>query len=137
MSRRCVGFGCNGRCAPGCGFFLRRLLTNSVVLFCPWLGGMLELSGVLGGRSSFARNPAISARRASIASACAKATPINSSRSSESNVVARFILTVNQRMIPESIPPTDIDERGEQLPRQGRRKLRVDKERNHATCKTG
>src|SRR5208337_4515856 len=40
---------------------------------------------------------------------------INSSRSSESNVVARFILTVNQRMIPESIPPTDIDERGEQL----------------------
>src|SRR5271157_607233 len=122
MSRRCVGFGCNGRCAPGCGFFLRRLLTNSVVLFCPWLGGMLELSGVLGGRSSFARNPAISARRAaiasacrSIASACAKATPINSSRSSESNVVARIILTVNQRMIPESIPPTDIDERGEQL----------------------
>ncbi|HME83157.1 MAG TPA: hypothetical protein VKG91_01050, partial [Roseiarcus sp.] len=52
---------------------------------------------------------------------CAKATPINSSRSSESNVVARFILTVNQRMIPESIPPTDIDERGEQLRPKWRR----------------
>jgi AcrR family transcriptional regulator len=83
------------------------------------------LSGVLGGRSSFARNPAISARRAaiaspcrSIASACAKATPINSSRSSESNVVARFILTVNQSTIPESIPPNAINDRGEQLPRR-------------------
>src|SRR5271169_3230672 len=37
MSCRCVGLGCNGRCAPGCGFFLRRLLTNSVVLFCRFI----------------------------------------------------------------------------------------------------
>jgi hypothetical protein len=41
-------------------------LTNSVVFFMPRLGGMLELSGVLGGRSSFARNSTISPRSAAI-----------------------------------------------------------------------
>ena len=69
-TRRCVGFGCNGRCAPGCARCLRRLLTNSVVFFCPRLGGRLELSGVFGGRSSFACNSATSARSAATSTAC-------------------------------------------------------------------
>src|SRR5439155_11285798 len=87
--------------------FLPQLFTNSVLLW-PWLGGMLELSGVLGGRSSLARSRAISARSAaasaispSIAFACAKATPISPSRSSESNP-ARSIPSLNQKPIPAS-----------------------------------
>ena len=101
--------------------FLRRLLTNSVVFLWPWLGGRLELSGVLGGRSSLARNAAISARSVaispacrSIASACANATPIRPSRSSDLKA-SRFIPTVNQKPIPLSNPPNTQEKRGEQL----------------------
>src|SRR5208282_1052626 len=108
-SRRCVGFGCNGRCAPGCGFFLRRLFTNSVVFLWPWLGGTLELFGVFGGRSCLACRRATSASRLvtfaikrSFDSASAKATPSSPSRSSESNAF-RFIGSVNHTLILRSM----------------------------------
>src|SRR5450756_3166573 len=62
-SRFAAGFGCSGRCAPACG--LRRfpsdvLLSSTETLF-PWLGGVLEFSGVFGGRLSLARSAALSA----------------------------------------------------------------------------
>src|ERR1019366_5325292 len=61
--RFAVGLGCSGRCAPACG--LRRFpsdvsLSSPETLF-PWLGGVLEFSGVFGGRSSLARSSALSA----------------------------------------------------------------------------
>ena len=63
-SRLRVGFGCNGRCAPGCALLLGRGGASSL-LFCPRAGGVLELSGVFGGSFSFARSSAFSFSSAS------------------------------------------------------------------------
>jgi len=53
MSRLDVGFGCGRRCAPACDLRLPSLLADAGAEgFCPLLGGVLELSGVLGGRPS-------------------------------------------------------------------------------------
>src|SRR5216684_879630 len=50
-SRRWVGFGCNGRCAPACGLAFGFASATPLAL-CPCEGGVLELSGVFGGKSS-------------------------------------------------------------------------------------
>src|ERR1019366_4681826 len=60
MSRRRVGLGCSGRCAPAWtlpfGFAFPSPLT-----LCPRLGGVDELRGVFAGSFSFSRSAALSA----------------------------------------------------------------------------
>src|ERR1700693_4584118 len=58
-----VGSGCSGRCAPACGLPLG-LLVGALDALRPCEGGVLELSGVFGGRLSFPRSAAFSASRA-------------------------------------------------------------------------
>ena len=77
MSRLVVGLGCSGRCAPACGLRLPSLLpVAGAEAFCPLLGGVLELSGVLGGRPSLASS---SATRAQSPSTRAKSARIRAS----------------------------------------------------------
>src|ERR1017187_9752890 len=137
-SRFVAGFGCSGRCAPACG--LRRfpsdvLLSSTETLF-PWLGGVLEFSGVFGGRLNLARSAALSAcslalsaRSAStslvkhsIASTCERMRRISVSLSSESSV-SRFIHSLNQLAIPLSTLPRDAKSRQFQL--LGREQLQL------------
>ncbi|MDO8358981.1 MAG: hypothetical protein Q7T08_02955 [Devosia sp.] len=56
-SRLEVGLGCSGRCAPRCGLAFA-FGTENPDGFCPFDGGTLELSGVLGGRTSLASSSA-------------------------------------------------------------------------------
>ena len=84
------------------------VLHSSPAALCPWLGGVPEFSGVFGGRSSFARSAALSARSASIslvkrsiASACERMRRISVSLLSESSV-SRSIHSLNQLEIPLS-----------------------------------
>src|SRR5271166_3323069 len=84
------------------------VLLSSPEALCPWLGGVLEFSGVFGGRSSLARSAALSAHSAStslvkrsIASACERMRRISVSLSSESSV-SRSIHSLNQLAIPLS-----------------------------------
>jgi len=77
MSRLVVGFGCSGRCTPACGLRELSLLPAAgAEAFCPLLGGVLELSGVLGGRPSLASS---SATRAQSSSTRAKSARIRAS----------------------------------------------------------
>jgi hypothetical protein len=77
MSRLVVGLGCSGRCAPACGLRLPSLLPAArAEVFCPLLGGVLELPGVLGGRPSLASS---SATRAQSSSTRAKSAGIRAS----------------------------------------------------------
>src|SRR5208283_1841803 len=69
-SRRDVGFGCKGRCAPACGLAFGFGATGAEG-FWPFEGGTLELSGVFGGRSSLASNSATRAVSAAFANASA------------------------------------------------------------------
>ena len=76
--------------------------------FCPLLGGVLELSGVLGGRPSFASSSATRANSvshclvsAAIISACARTRRISVSLSSESSP-SRVIQSLNQLPILQS-----------------------------------
>src|SRR6266436_7338612 len=62
-SRRRVGFGCNGRCAPACGLAFGFASATPLAL-CPCEGGVLELSGVFGGKSSLRRSSKFSFRNA-------------------------------------------------------------------------
>ena len=63
-----VGLGYSGRCEPACGLpFAFGSWTSGAEGFCPLLGGVLELSGVFVGRSSFASS---SATRATSVSHC-------------------------------------------------------------------
>ena len=98
------------RRAPACG--LRRLplcvLPSSPAALCPWIGGVLEFSGVFCGRSSLARGAALSARSASIslvkrsiASACERMRRIAVSLLSESSV-SRSTHSLTQLEIPLS-----------------------------------
>ena len=89
---------------PACGLrrFPSDVLLSSPAALCPWLGGMLEFSGVFGGRLSLARSSALSARSAStsllkrsIASACESLRRISASLSSESSF-SRSIPSLNQ-----------------------------------------
>ena len=64
-----------GRCAPACGLALAFGVEGSD-FFCPFEGGTLELSGVLGGRPSSASS---SASRAVKAATCAINEAINAS----------------------------------------------------------
>src|SRR5512139_3650997 len=101
MSRRAVGFGCSGRCAPACGLPFGLLAASSDALR-PCEGGVLELSGVFAGRPSLASSSATRARSVafsaskpatrttisfnrSIVSACARTSPISVSRSNDSS----------------------------------------------------
>src|ERR1019366_1209213 len=149
-SRFAAGFGCSGRCAPACG--LRRfpsgvLLSSTETLF-PWLGGVLEFSGVFGGRLSLARSAALSAcslalsaRSAStslvkhsIASTCERMRRISVSLSSESSV-SRFIHSLNQLAIPLSNLPRDAKSRQFQL--LGREQLRIWLSTNRGQVESG
>ena len=73
------GFGCSPRPAPGRLLRGERGLSSGWSCFCPWDGGLEELSGVFGGRVS-------SSRRASSAAifSRAAASSANSARSSAS-----------------------------------------------------
>src|SRR6267143_6092640 len=62
-SQRRVGFGCNGRCAPACGLAFG-FASAAPLALCPCEGGVLELSGVFGGKSSLTRSSAFSFRNA-------------------------------------------------------------------------
>jgi hypothetical protein len=64
MSRRRVGLGCSGRCAPACALPLRAAFPSPFAL-CPWLGGVEGFDGVFGGRFNRSRSAAFSAIRAS------------------------------------------------------------------------
>src|SRR5208283_1491155 len=55
--------GWSGRCAPACGLALVLGVEGSD-FFCPFEGGTLELSGVLGGRPSLASSSASRAEAA-------------------------------------------------------------------------
>ena len=81
--------------------------------FCPLLGGVLELSGVFGGRPSFASSSATRANsvshclvNAAIVSACVRIRRISVSLSSESSP-SRVIQSLNQLRILQSNFQTD------------------------------
>ena len=109
MSRFDVGFGCRGRCAPACDLRLPSPLpTAGAEGFCPLLGGVLELSGVFGGRPSFASSSATRVSsvsrclvNAAMVSAYAKTRRISASLSGESSP-SRVIQSLNQPAIPLS-----------------------------------
>src|SRR5216684_1685803 len=89
-SRRWVGFGCNGRCAPACGLAFG-FASAAPLALCPCEGGVLELSGVFGGKSSLTRSSAFSFRNAAFsASNTSKRTVRSFSRSIKVRISASF-----------------------------------------------
>src|SRR5713226_6136964 len=89
-SRRWVGFGCNGRCAPACGLAFG-FASAAPLALCPCEGGVLELSGVFGGKSSLMRSSAFSFRNAAFsASNTSKRTVRSFSRSINVRISASF-----------------------------------------------
>ena len=68
-----MGLGCSRRCAPGCalrGPWLADSCEGFWEGFWPWLGGVLELSGVFGGRPSLASSSPTRALKAAICRPC-------------------------------------------------------------------
>jgi hypothetical protein len=89
-SRLCVGLGRSGRCAPARGFPLG-LRVCSLDALRPCEGGVLELSGVFGGRFSLSRSAAFSSSKA-------KSRLLNSSiRASNVTISASFTQLAKRR----------------------------------------
>jgi len=93
-----VGLGWSGRCAPACGLppaFAGAgslgLVVDARDALCPCEGGVLELSGVFGGKSSLARRLAFSARSAAFCASNTVSRLLSSSiRASNDAINASF-----------------------------------------------